>query len=77
MHFKQFMEELIPDPEALEAFGSWAFGEELRTLEGQINFMHKWNEIHGKELMLSPSGAIAEDVPKMIMLWRESTRNVS
>jgi hypothetical protein len=72
MHFKQFMEQLITDPEDLESFGSWAFGEELRTLEGSVNFMHKWNEIHGKELMLSSSGSVAEDVPEMISLWRVS-----
>lgn len=72
MNFKQFLEELIADPEDLEAFGLWAFGAELRSLDGSINFMDKWNEIHGKDLKLSSSGAIAEDVPKMISLWRVS-----
>lgn len=67
-----FFQELIPDQEQLNAFAAWAFGEDFLEINGTINFMHKWNEIHGKELMLDPSSAIALDTPKMIMLWRAS-----
>ena len=69
MNLKTFLKELIADPEDLEAFGLWAFGSELRKLDRHINFMERWNEIHGNGLKLNSFGEIAEDVPKMISLW--------
>ena len=72
MTLRQFFEELIADPEDLEQFAAWSFGEEFKSLDGRLNFLEKWNELHGDELKLSPSGAIAEDAPQMIILWRKS-----
>lgn len=68
---KEFFKELIPDDKELDAFGFWAFGEEWPEIKFH-NAQHCWNYHHSKELELKSDGVVAEDAPKMIMLWRAS-----
>ena len=73
MNTKDFFEELIPDE--IDAFGEWAFGEELRELHGSLAFLDAWNKRHGGLLKLKPDGLMCEDAPKMIMLFRDRERS--
>lgn len=58
--------------EEAEKFAEWAFGSDFRT----INLQHKahlyWNELHGNKLRLLGSGRPADDLQKMIQLFKSS-----
>ena len=69
MNTKDFFEELIPDE--VDAFGEWAFGEDLYSLSHGLEYMEAWNKKHGSLLKLYADGLMCEDAPKMIMLFRE------
>jgi hypothetical protein len=68
---RDYFKKLIPDEEELDTFARWAFGEDFLEIEGSMKFLECWNTIHGKQLILLPSGQISEDAPTMVELWRE------
>ena len=70
-------ERLIPDQDELEQFALWAFGPSYRDLEMGTQFMDLWNQYHGDDLTLVPSGAISEDSIKMVDLWKDSLVRLS
>jgi hypothetical protein len=69
---KDYFETLIYDPNELEEFALWAFGDGLYDIVGSINFLKAWNGLHGEKLKMEPSSLIVETAPKMIKLWRDS-----
>lgn len=56
--------------EELDTFGEWAFGSSYRELDHSLKFMKAWNDIHGDVLTLSQDSVIADDLPKMIEMWK-------
>ena len=60
----------IPDPEKLEAFALWAFGDGYQKVHCS-KLPDMWNKKHGDKYRLYPQSVIANDVPKMVKLWRE------
>lgn len=59
--------------EDVDAFGLWAFGENFNDLDNTLDYMESWNDSHGAELSLKPTGHISEDAPKMVDLWRSNS----
>lgn len=60
------------DEEEINSFGEWAFGPSFKDMIHTLQFMEAWNERHGKKFILSASGIVEYDLPKMIDLWKES-----
>lgn len=58
--------------EESERFAEWAFGSDFKLIDGLIQFLNAWNELHGKKLFLCEDGSPQEDMEKMITMWRES-----
>ena len=57
------------DEEERNEFDLWAFGEDASyfTLEKCLDL---WNERHGDKYLLRSDGKLADDIPKMIQIWR-------
>lgn len=70
MSVKTAFEHYIQSENELEAFAEWAFGPYYRELSQEISFMECWNTLHKELLELKPDGAIEEDAPKMVELWK-------
>lgn len=63
----------LPFLEDQEAFGLWAFGPEYELLHGMNKFMDAWNERHFDKLILNGSGEVAQDIKKMVDIWKRET----
>lgn len=68
---REQVKPLIPDEKELIAFAQWAFGKDFQELEIGLDFMKHWNNLHREKLKLRPLGNIAEDISKMVELWKE------
>lgn len=70
MAFKDILEKHLTSDE-IDKFGIWAFGENLHQINGSINFMNAWNELHSEDLLLKYDSKPDDDIPKMIDIWRK------
>lgn len=66
------VEKHIFDQNDVEKFGEWAFGKDYTIIDGSINFMKAWNQLHSDKLMLEDIGCITEDISKMVQIWKDS-----
>ncbi len=61
--------ELHLREEEIEDFMVWAYGDYYAELEGGMDFLKAWNFLHSNLLMLTPSGCIGDDLPRMVAFW--------
>ncbi len=57
--------------EEIEDFAFWAFGDNYLDFENLIDYIKKWNELHGGIYFIDMSNTISEDLKTMCDLWEE------
>lgn len=69
------MKELIEhflQPEEVEEFACWAFGDEYFVIKTSKAFLNAWNSLHQDALYLKSDGVVKDDIQKMVQLWKDS-----
>ena len=70
MDYRSLLWQLGLDYEEHDHFGSWAFGENYKSLK--IHDMWKqWNKLHENELKLSGNNIVIESTKKMLYLYKK------